>query len=301
MKGIDVSKHNGSVNWAQVDASGIDFALIRAGYGNDISQKDPKFESNVSGALAHKLAAGIYWFSYAISAVDARKEAQVCKQVLAPYKGKLAFPVAFDYEYASMKYSKEHGVNPTNALTDSIARAFLDSLKDDGWFVNLYTNLDFIRSGRFSAATLKAYDVWLADYSGGPDYVCGIQQTGDQGKIPGISGNVDLDVAFKDYSSIIRAGGYNGYPKPLGTMVNIDTTMDLSRKVGQTYTVKTVSSLPVSLTAGTGGIVKISPFARTGNIQLFALTAVGKSGSGTGIYTSVSGEKALKRFVFNVA
>lgn len=301
LKGLDVSRHNGVIDWARVDASGIDFALIRAGYGNDISQKDPAFDDNVSGALAHRIAVGAYWFSYAVSEEDARKEAEVCKRVLAPYRGKLSFPVAFDYEYDSMNYAKKRGVTVTDTLTDGIARAFLDAMRAGGWYVCLYTNLDFIRTGRFPPVTRKAFDVWLADYFGGPDYVCGIQQIGDSGRIPGISGAVDLDVSFQDYPAIIRSGGYNGYPKPRGTVADIDTTVDLARKTGQTYTVKTVSPQPVTLTAGTDKVVKITPFPRCGNIQLFALTAIGKPGQATGIFTAAAGEKPVKRFVFHIA
>lgn len=300
MRGIDVSRYNGTVNWAQVNASGLDFALVKAGYGNDISQKEPLFDVNVSGALGHRMAVGAYWFGYALTPTDAVREAKVFQQVLAPYRGKMTFPVAYDFEGDSIRYFREQtGRQPTNTEIDTIAHAFLDTMKAAGWYVCLYTNLDFIRTGRFSATTLKAYDVWLADYTGGPDYACGIQQTGDAGKVPGITGDVDLDVSFKDYPAIIRAGGYNGYPKQ-GT-VAIDTTMDLTRKGGQTYTIKTVSTLPVTLTAGTPSVVKITPFPRNGNAQLFALTATGKPGQAAGIYTTVTGEQPVKRFVFKIA
>jgi lysozyme len=300
MNGIDVSKHNGTIDWAKVDASGIDFVLIRAGYGNEISQKDPKFEENIQGALAHKLHVGAYWFSYAISAEDAKKEAEVCKQVITPYKGKIDFPVAFDYESASITYAQKQGVTPTNTIIDAIARAFMDSLKTDGWYANLYTNIDFIKSGKFSTATIKAYDVWLADYSGDPDYPCGIQQTGSAGAVPGISGNVDMDVAYKEYPTIIQSGGYNGYPKPPSTVVSIDTTIDISFAHGAYYTVKTTSPVQVYVTAGTGGVVTIVPMPRTGNDQLFALVAIGQAGQETGIFTAAGSEKPMKRFVFKI-
>lgn len=300
MNGIDVSKHNGTIDWGRVDASGIDFALVRAGYGNDILQKDPKFEENVQGALAHKLHVGAYWFSYAVSEDDARREAEVCKKVLAPYSGRLDFPVAFDYEYASMEHAKKKGANPSNARINGIARAFLDSMRAAGWFVNLYTNLDFIQSGRFSAETLKRYDLWLADYSGAPDYPCGIQQTGSTGTVQGISGNVDRNVAFRDYPAIIRAGGYNGYSKQPATVVVSDTTTDVAVVRGRYYIVKTASPKPVKLTAGTADVMTIVPFPRTGNDQLFALVAVGQPGQETGVYTAADGESPLRRFVFRI-
>jgi lysozyme len=301
MKGIDVSKHNGKIDWAKVDASGIDFALIRAGYGNDISQKDPMFDANMQGALAHKLHVGAYWFSYAISADDARKEAKVFQQILAPYKGKIDFPVAFDYEYDSITYAEKQGVNPTNALIDSMARAFMDSMKADGWFVNLYTNIDFIRSGRFSAGLISSYDVWLADYSGAPDYPCYIQQTGSTGTVPGITGHVDMDVSFRDYPTMIKAGGYNGYPKQPQTAVKIDTTTEVKIVRGKTYTFFTESGQVPTVTCGTADVVTLIHCRRELQRDYWHIVAIGTSGQATGIYTAAPGEQPTKRFVARVA
>jgi GH25 family lysozyme M1 (1,4-beta-N-acetylmuramidase) len=300
MNGIDVSKYQNHINWSKVDAHGIDFALVRIGMGNTANQVDPHYRENVDQALAHGLHVGGYYFGYATSPADARREADVCNQLLQPYRGKLLFPIAYDYEYNSVDYFRRvMGRDPTNEEIDSFACAFLDRLKSYGWFVNIYTNIDFIRSGRFKNA-VKKYDVWLADYSGGPDYPCYIQQTGSAGHIPGISGNVDIDVSFRDYPTMIRAGGYNGYPKSARTAVQIDTTMDLSRPHGQYYTVKTTCPQNVSLTAGTGGVVTVVPFPRTGNDQLFALVAVGRPGTEAGIYTAAPGEKPMKRFAYRI-
>lgn len=287
LKGIDVSKHNGTIDWSKV--SGIDFALIRAGYGNDISQKDPMFDANVKRALSRGLAVGAYWFSYAVSAADAAKEAAVFSQILAPYKGKLTFPVAFDYEYDSVAYAQKQGINPSNNLIDRIAHAFLDAMKENGWFVNLYTNCDFIRSGKFSAATIKSYDVWLADYSGAPDYPCGIQQTGSSGTVPGTTGAVDMDVAFKDYPTIIRAGGYNGFAK---STFKCDTKTDITLSPGQAYQFKVTSSQVPTTVIGTQGVVTLLPRYRSGNDSFFYLVGFGKAGFAAGIFVN-----GVKQFV----
>ncbi|OUP06238.1 GH25 family lysozyme, partial [Anaeromassilibacillus sp. An200] len=88
MKGIDVSKYQELIYWEKVKAAGIDFAILRAGLGKYITQIDPRFEQNAFGALGAGLHVGAYWFSYATSPEEARQEAQVCAQVLEPYKGK---------------------------------------------------------------------------------------------------------------------------------------------------------------------------------------------------------------------
>ncbi len=290
LRGMDVSKFQGTIDWSKV--SGIDFVLVRAGYGNDISQKDPMFDTNVKGALSRGIAVGAYWFSYAVSVADAAKEAAVFSQILAPYKGKLTFPVAFDYEYDSVGYAQKQGLNPSNDLIDGIAHAFLDEMKKRGWFVNLYTNCDFIRSGKFSATTIKSYDVWLADYSGAPDYPCSIQQTGSTGTVPGITEVVDMDVAFKDYPTIIRAGGYNGFPKPT---FKCDTTSDITLSPGQAYQFKVTAMQAPTAVIGTQGVASLLTRYRNGNDSFFYLVGFGKSGSAAGIYVN-----GIKQFVVHM-
>ena len=284
LKGIDVSKFQGTIDWSKVN--GIDFVLVRAGYGNDISQKDPMFDTNVKGVLSRGLSVGAYWFSYAVSVADAAKEAAIFNQILAPYKGKLAFPVAFDYEYDSIAYAQKQGVNPSNVQIDGIAHTFLDAMKKSGWFANLYTNCDFIKSGKFSAATVKSYDVWLADYSDGPDYPCGIQQTGSAGTVPGITGAVDMDVAFKDYPTIIRSGGYNGFPKPQSVNFKCDTTTDITLSPGQAYQFKVTSPQVPTTVIGTQWVASLLPRYRSGDDSFFYLVGFGKPGSAAGIYVN---------------
>jgi len=297
MKGIDISKYQKNIDWSKVDASGIDFALIRIGMGNDAKQIDPYFRQNVDQALAHRMYVGGYYFGYATSVSDAQKEADICNQLLQTYKGKLLFPIAYDYEYDSVNYFKRvMGRTPTNAEIDSFACAFLDRLKSYGWFVNVYTNIDYYRSGKFKTAITK-YDVWLADYSGGPDYPCYIQQTGSNGTVPGITGNVDIDVSFRDYPTMIRAGGYNGYPKSAQTAVQIDTTTGVTFSYGDMYTVKTTSAQTPDLYAGTDNVVIVKHCRREGQNDFWHLIFVGKSGTSAGIFTRYPHEQPVKRFV----
>ena len=95
-KGIDVSKHNGAIDWKKVASEGVKFAIIRAGYGKYEEQKDACFEANITGALENGIAVGAYWFCYALDAGDALLEAQVCDKILAPYRDKLTYPVFYE-------------------------------------------------------------------------------------------------------------------------------------------------------------------------------------------------------------
>jgi GH25 family lysozyme M1 (1,4-beta-N-acetylmuramidase) len=223
LKGLDVSKHNGVIDWKKVDLAGYDFTLIRAGYGNSANQKDKQFDYNMKGAISRGMHIGVYWFNYCRSTAEAATEARTFKQILQPYVGHIDFPVSPDFEYDSIRYFKEKmGTGPTNALITQMMQAFIGEMKASDWFVNLYTNLDFIRSGRFSDDLRNSVDLWLADYSGGPDFPCGIQQTSSTGKVPGISTNADIDIAYKDYPSIIRAAAKNGL-KPSVTLAPAKT------------------------------------------------------------------------------
>ena len=82
-QGIDVSTFQGTIDWRNVKANGIDFSIIRAVYGRDISQKDEKFEQNYQGCRTNNINTGAYWYSYATSPEDARLEASACLNVLA--------------------------------------------------------------------------------------------------------------------------------------------------------------------------------------------------------------------------
>ena len=212
-KWIDVSAHNGVIDWAKVKESGITGAVIRGGYGNDVSQKDTQFENNIKGALAAGLKAAIYWFSYADSVDDAQKEWEACRSVIVPYKGQIMF-VASDFEGDSIRYyTKLHGAAPINALVNDMVNAFLNAAKADGWGTALYTNNDY-RRNIFSAATLAAWDIWLADYNSQPEVPCAMQQTGSDGSVDGISSRVDMDTCFKTYGTATNPAPAKPAPTP---------------------------------------------------------------------------------------
>ena len=241
MNGIDVSYAQGSINWARVKDEGIQFAIPRAGFGNDISQKDSCFDANMRGCMLNGLMIGAYWFSYAVSVSDAQREARVFQQILASYKGKMSMPIYFDYEYAALSYAKKQGVNPTRQLITDMAVAFCDAMRAAGWYSGIYTNIDFY-CNRYDSR-IKNYPIWLADYSSrtNPYYPCGMRQTGETGRVDGIYNHVDTDVSYIDYPSIIRANGYNGYPKPVVVQYNGPATCDTSSanvRVGSDYDAK---------------------------------------------------------------
>lgn len=236
MKGIDVSSHQGRIDWNAVKAAGIEFVVIRGGYGNDISQKDKRFDENMQGALAAGLHVGAYWFSYAFNADMAKQEAAIFLQVMELYKGRADFPLCFDWEYDSDKYARKNGVAADSRLITDMAAAFLEALEGAGWYAMNYTNQDYYKN-KFDGGRMKPYDLWLADYTGGSEYFCGMQQTGSTGRVAGITGNVDTDTAFKDYPSIIRAAELNGFKTATAAPVAPKLAPAPAKSAPTTYTV----------------------------------------------------------------
>lgn len=201
-KGIDVSKHQGTIDWEKVKAAGVQFAMIRAGYGqNNI---DAQFKRNISECNRLGIPCGVYWFSYAYTEAMAKKEAQYCLAAIKPYK--LDYPVVFDFEYDSVSYAEKKGVKITKTLASKIVQAFCSAVEAAGYYAMNYANADYL-SNYFDAGVKKDYDLWLAKWPNSPDLTtpptCGIWQYSSTGKVNGIFGNVDMNAAYKDYPAMI--------------------------------------------------------------------------------------------------
>lgn len=204
-KGIDVSTFQHTIDWDAVKADGIQFAMIRAGYGqNNI---DAQFVRNISECNRVGMPCGVYWFSYARTADDAKREAEFCLKAVKPYR--LEYPIAYDFEYDSVRQARLAAVNVTKELATSFVHAFLSAVEAARYYGMLYANSDYLRK-YFDESTLK-YDLWKAawntDFDNPPD--CGIWQYGGA-PVKGITtGDVDSNFAYKDYPAIIRAAGLN--------------------------------------------------------------------------------------------
>ena len=198
-KGIDVSKHQGNINWEKT-AAAIDFAMLRAGYGKLESQKDSCFEKNYAEAKKQKLPVGVYWYSYAKTKAEAEEEAKAC---LAAIKGKsFDLPIYYDIEEnETLKFGKQR--------VTAIARAFLSAIEAAGYKGGIYASKSTMET--LIDATVKVhYSVWVAhvgkdgaalkntSYKGKKD----IWQYSWKGKVDGISGDVDLDYCYLDLNSV---------------------------------------------------------------------------------------------------
>lgn len=208
IKGLDVSTHNGKVDFKAVKNAGYDFVIIRAGFGRLTSQKDARFETYYKDAKAAGLNVGAYWYSYAVSTSDAILEANACLEVI---KDK-TFEMPIYYDVEEQKAFKTGSTNVSNMI-----KMFLDKLEKAGYFAGLYMSKSHLENN-VNDSIKKRYALWVAQYNKSLTYsgvgTVGIWQRTSVGGVKGILGSVDLDDAYIDYPSIIKAEGLNGFTKP---------------------------------------------------------------------------------------
>lgn len=196
LKGIDVSEHQGAINWSQVKASGAQFAMIRGGYGRN--NVDKYFHANAKGATAAGIPIGMYWFSYAYTVDMARNEAKYAVALAKQYN--VTWPIAFDLEYDTVSYAAKNGVTITKSMATQMAKAFCEEIKAAGYNTMNYTNPDYLN--RYFDQSQLPYDVWLAQYASQPSISdMSIWQYSSGGSVPGISGRCDMNYAYKDYDA----------------------------------------------------------------------------------------------------
>ena len=195
--GVDVSEHQWDIEWSQVANSGVDFAMIRLGYRGYTEGglfEDPYYKSNMDNALANGLEVGVYMFSQAISVEEAVEEAEFVIERLEGYD--VTMPVVFDWERQNYAGSRTQTIPDTDLLC-SMANAFCADIEAAGYeaMIYFYQNLAY---NNLDLSQLLDYPFWLAQYTDYPSfyYDFDMWQYTSSGKVPGISGNVDLNLRF---------------------------------------------------------------------------------------------------------
>lgn len=206
---LDVSRYQGTIDWAQVAAAGYKGAMLKTVSTNRKLSKradglyiDPTFETNYRNAKAAGLDVGVYYYTYATSEAMADAELALVRQ--AVYGKELTMPIAVDVE--------ENKLKPMSTLDlTNLAAYALEQVEQMGFYAQLYTYTSFAKAHLFvGGAALHPYDVWLADYTGKTpkvDFKYNAHQHTSKGRVPGISGNVDLNVTTINYPKIIRKKG----------------------------------------------------------------------------------------------
>ena len=203
--GVDVSEHQGTIDWQAVKDAGMEFAILRIGYRGmteGLLNLDATFEENYQGALDAGLKVGVYFFSQAVSQEEAKEEADF---VLETLNGReLSYPVVFDWEtpIPSQDLPAEdlRAYNMSGEEVTRFAKAFCQRIEESGRKACVYTNKHMAYNA-FNLEELKDYPLWYAEYQPAPSlyYSFRIWQYSASGTVPGISGSVDLNLCFEPY------------------------------------------------------------------------------------------------------
>ncbi|MBE5825604.1 MAG: hypothetical protein E7307_03110 [Butyrivibrio sp.] len=191
-KGIDVSKHNGNIDWNQVKGAGIGFAMIRCGYrgsSSGVLVVDPMYQTNMNGAIQAGLGVGVYFFSQAVNVQEAVEEASLVIDLLSGYS--LSYPVYLDVEKSN---GRGDAISPEERT--EICRAFLATVSNAGYTAGIYSNKLWFEN-RINTASLTDYRIWMAQYVDIPTYTAtryDMWQYTSKGSVPGVPGNCDMNV-----------------------------------------------------------------------------------------------------------
>lgn len=223
---IDVSAHQGNINWAEVKASGVNYAILRpmtwsgtAASGGYV--KDAYFEYNMRAAKAAGIKVGAYIFTYAFNEAEVRQEIDAFMNVMSTLKADgftFDLPVFVDYEYTKLLTAV-----PNVARRTELLRYEMQLLREKGYYPGMYMSTSWAQS-HVDAAKLQneGYDLWIADYRGYNGYGENVAmwQYTSKGQVPGIAGNVDMNYLYKDYTGLI-SGSNNQGSNPTGKQYTV--------------------------------------------------------------------------------
>ena len=200
--GIDVSYHQGEIDWERVAADGVDFVILRVGYrGYETGEinLDDRFHTYINGALDAGLEVGVYFYSQAITTEEAIEEANFVMEQVQRYD--ITFPIVYDWEITEAENARTNKIAPYTVT--ECAAAFCDTIADGGYTPMVYGSLKFVMF-KLDMSKLKNYGFWYAEYKHGYNepmypYDFKIWQYASDGRVDGIEGDVDLNICFDTY------------------------------------------------------------------------------------------------------
>lgn len=201
--GIDVSVYQGTIDWTKVSESGIDFAMIRAGYrgyGDKGSLvEDTMFAKNALGAKINKIDIGVYFYSQAINIEEAKEEAKFVVSLIKKYGIDVKYPIAIDTELSPMGTGRADNISKEKRT--EVVKAFCETIKQLGYKPMIYANKYWLYDN-LNVQQISQYDIWLAHYIESTDYKYQYMmwQYTNTGKVDGITGNVDKNYCYKKYN-----------------------------------------------------------------------------------------------------
>lgn len=200
LKGVDVSRHQGTIDWRRVSGEDISYAFIRAGFRGNSEGKiseDEYFTDNIEGALDNGIDVGVYFYTQALDEEEAVEEAEFVLDLIEPYD--VAYPVVLDLEEVGVDDART--AQMTKADYTKAAVAFCETIKKAGYTPMIYGNLKTFMI-MLDMKQIEEYDKWFAYYDESVyfPYDFSIWQYSSEGAVNGIGGDVDMNVCMKDYA-----------------------------------------------------------------------------------------------------
>ena len=197
--GIDVSEYQNPVNWQQVKYAGVEYAMIRVGYRGYGEEgrlvEDAMFRSHMEGAVAAGLEVGVYFFSQAINEKETLEEVQFVLDRIKEYP--VTYPVVYDTEEIKDDVARTDNLTEEQFTQNCIT--FCDAIREAGYDTMIYANMKWM-AFTLDMRKLTEYEKWYADYEPVPQcpYEFSMWQYTETGQLPGIEGNVDLNLWFEE-------------------------------------------------------------------------------------------------------
>ena len=222
-KGIDISKHQSNINYSKLKGQ-IDFAIVRTSYG--FFNEDNMYKVHIKGLESNGIPYGLYHYSYARNLEEAKIEVEGFLNIAKNYNP--TYPLIIDME-DSDNWKKNNG-NPSNNMYVQICEYFCNYLEQNGYYAMIYANKNWFET-KLNDSRLDRFDKWLAEWNASPTYgkAFGIWQYTSSGKVDGIQGLVDMNIAYKNYPQIIQKKD----KKPdqilsIGSVVSIDKLLTVT-------------------------------------------------------------------------
>jgi GH25 family lysozyme M1 (1,4-beta-N-acetylmuramidase) len=226
--GMDVSQHNGKINFKKAKRDGIEFVFIRVGYTGYTKSSfslnlDKKYKTYIKDATKAGLKVGVYWYSQSTKVSEAKKEAKALLKAIKGYS--ITMPVVFDYEFADTKKGRLDSAKLSKTNMTANALAFLNTVSNAGYDACIYASENFLGEHLYANQISSSFKVWLANYSSKTNYKGDYEfwQHTAKGRVSGMRGNVDINFWYKgENSTYLGTQIYTGSPIECGVYAAID-------------------------------------------------------------------------------
>lgn len=226
--GMDVSQHNGKINFKKAKRDRIEFVFIRVGYTGYTKSSfslnlDKNYKTYIKDATKAGLKVGVYWYSQSTKVSEAKKEAKALLRAIKGYS--ITMPVVFDYEFADTKKGRLDSAKLSKTNMTANALAFLNAVSNAGYDACIYASENFLGEHLYANQISSNFKVWLANYSSKTNYKGDYEfwQHTAKGRVSGMRGNVDINFWYKgENSTYLGTQVYTGSPIECGVYAAID-------------------------------------------------------------------------------